>query len=199
MARFLLDEHRRDGPASSSVSPHQSTPRDRGTLAAWTSGPLRDATRAGLAHREPGVSECHSPGLSARPSLLFYWRGLSQSEIAAELGISLGAVKSGLHQARAALEPKLSPLVPPWWLRMLNTSNTQGDGVVAPDEKGMDTFVPEDDLRLVPEIVPADLLRRAMDTSRRALDEGTVPAHLQEWLNEDTMGRLQRIVEEQHD
>jgi RNA polymerase sigma factor (sigma-70 family) len=130
--------------------------------------------------------------------LLFYWRGLTQAEVAAELGISLGAVKARMHQARAALEPKLSSLVPPWWLRILNSSSTQGDGHVAPDKKKADTFVPEDDLRLVPEIVPADFLQQAMDTVRRALDEGTVPEHLQEWLNEDTMGRLQRMVDEQH-
>jgi RNA polymerase sigma-70 factor (ECF subfamily) len=127
--------------------------------------------------------------------LLFYWRGLSQAEIAAQLGISLGAVKARMHQARAALEPKLSSLAPPWWLRILNGSSTEGGRAMAPDE--IETFVPEDDLRLVPEIVPADLLERAMDTCRRALDEGTVPAHLQEWLNEDTMGRVQRILEEQ--
>lgn len=41
---------------------------------------------------------------------LFYLQGLSHREVAGELGISVGAVKARLHQARAALAPKLSPL-----------------------------------------------------------------------------------------
>jgi len=43
---------------------------------------------------------------------LFYLQGLSHREVAAELGISVGAVKARLHQARAALAPRLSPLAP---------------------------------------------------------------------------------------
>src|SRR6185437_7358254 len=43
---------------------------------------------------------------------LFYLQGLSHREVAAELGISVGAVKARLHQARAALAPRLSPLGP---------------------------------------------------------------------------------------
>ena len=39
---------------------------------------------------------------------LFYLRGLSHREVAAELGISIGAVKARLHQARAALAPRLA-------------------------------------------------------------------------------------------
>jgi len=39
---------------------------------------------------------------------LFYLQGLSHREVAAELGISLGAVKARLHQARAALAPRLA-------------------------------------------------------------------------------------------
>jgi RNA polymerase sigma factor (sigma-70 family) len=42
---------------------------------------------------------------------LFYLQGLSHREVAAELGISVGAVKARLHQARAALAPRLAPLV----------------------------------------------------------------------------------------
>jgi RNA polymerase sigma factor (sigma-70 family) len=38
---------------------------------------------------------------------LFYLQGLSHREAAAELGISIGAVKARLHQARAALAPRL--------------------------------------------------------------------------------------------
>jgi RNA polymerase sigma factor (sigma-70 family) len=42
--------------------------------------------------------------------LLFYLQGLSHREVAAELEISAGAVKARLHQARAALAPRLSQL-----------------------------------------------------------------------------------------
>jgi RNA polymerase sigma-70 factor (ECF subfamily) len=129
--------------------------------------------------------------------LLFYWQGLSQAEIAAELGISPGAVKARMHQARVALEPKLSSLVPPWWLRVVNSPSTRGDGEVTSDDQQKESFVPENDLRRVPEIVPTEFLRQAMDTARRAVDEGTVPDHLQEWLNEDTLARLQRHVDAQ--
>jgi RNA polymerase sigma factor (sigma-70 family) len=38
---------------------------------------------------------------------LFYLQGLSHREVAEELGISVGAVKARLHQARTALAPKL--------------------------------------------------------------------------------------------
>lgn len=43
--------------------------------------------------------------------VLFYLRGLAHKEVAAELSISVGAVKARLHQARAALTPALRPLV----------------------------------------------------------------------------------------
>jgi len=43
--------------------------------------------------------------------LLFYLQGLSHREVAAELGISAGAVKARLHQARAALAPRLVQLI----------------------------------------------------------------------------------------
>jgi RNA polymerase sigma factor (sigma-70 family) len=42
--------------------------------------------------------------------LLFYLQGLSHREVAADLRISVGAVKSRLHQARAALAPVLAPI-----------------------------------------------------------------------------------------
>ncbi len=42
--------------------------------------------------------------------LLFYLQGLSHAEVAAELGISAGAVKARLHQGRAALAPRLAPI-----------------------------------------------------------------------------------------
>jgi RNA polymerase sigma factor (sigma-70 family) len=42
---------------------------------------------------------------------LFYLQGLTYREVAAELSISVGAVKARLHQARAALIPSLTPLI----------------------------------------------------------------------------------------
>lgn len=43
--------------------------------------------------------------------MLFYLQGLTHREVAAELGISVDAVKARLHQARRALSPALAPLV----------------------------------------------------------------------------------------
>jgi len=43
--------------------------------------------------------------------LLFYLQGLSHREVAAELGISAGAVKARLHQARAGLAPRLADVI----------------------------------------------------------------------------------------
>jgi RNA polymerase sigma factor (sigma-70 family) len=42
---------------------------------------------------------------------LFYLQGLSHNEVADELGVSVGAVKSRLHQARAALAPRLAQVI----------------------------------------------------------------------------------------
>ena len=41
---------------------------------------------------------------------LFYLQGLTHREVAAELGISVNAVKARLHQARASLAPGLAPM-----------------------------------------------------------------------------------------
>ncbi len=43
----------------------------------------------------------------------FYWQGLTHAEAAEELGISPGAVKARLHQARATLAPRLAADAPP--------------------------------------------------------------------------------------
>jgi hypothetical protein len=43
--------------------------------------------------------------------LLFYLQGLSHREVADQLNISVGAVKSRLHQARAALAPALIQMI----------------------------------------------------------------------------------------
>jgi RNA polymerase sigma factor (sigma-70 family) len=45
--------------------------------------------------------------------MLFYLQGLTHAEVAAELGISVGAVKARLHQARSSLTPSLRPFAAP--------------------------------------------------------------------------------------
>jgi RNA polymerase sigma factor (sigma-70 family) len=45
--------------------------------------------------------------------MLFYLQGLTHREVAAELGISVGAVKARLHQARSSLAPPLRPFAAP--------------------------------------------------------------------------------------
>jgi RNA polymerase sigma factor (sigma-70 family) len=78
-------------------------------LASDCPGPAEIAEIADLARRVRDA-------VTALPSgqrdavLLFYLQGLSHREVAAELGISAGAVKARLHQARAALAPRLSEL-----------------------------------------------------------------------------------------
>lgn len=44
--------------------------------------------------------------------MLFYLQGLTHREVAAELGISVGAVKARLHQARNSLTPPLQAFAP---------------------------------------------------------------------------------------
>jgi hypothetical protein len=56
---------------------------------------------------------------------LFYLQGLSHREVAEELGISVGAVKARLHQARAALAPKLA--------QFTTTQQTEATAVTATD------------------------------------------------------------------
>ena len=49
-----------------------------------------------------------APGQQAAV-LAFYWQGLTHAESALELGITVGAVKARLHQARGALAPQFAP------------------------------------------------------------------------------------------
>jgi RNA polymerase sigma factor (sigma-70 family) len=57
---------------------------------------------------------------------LFYLQGLSHREVAAELGISIGAVKARLHQARAALVPRLASVLDTREVRqMMATTGTR--------------------------------------------------------------------------
>jgi RNA polymerase sigma factor (sigma-70 family) len=59
------------------------------------------AVRAAIAQLAPGQRDA---------VFLFYLQGLTHREVAAELAISVGAVKARLHQARTALRPQLAPL-----------------------------------------------------------------------------------------
>jgi RNA polymerase sigma factor (sigma-70 family) len=76
------------------------------------SGPGPDE-RAELAELAAGVraAVAQLPDGQRQAVLLFYLQGLTHREVAAELTISVGAVKSRLHQARAALVPSLAPLI----------------------------------------------------------------------------------------
>lgn len=48
------------------------------------------------------------PAGQREATLLLYWQGLTHAEVAAELRISIGAVKNRLHEARAALARPLA-------------------------------------------------------------------------------------------
>jgi RNA polymerase sigma factor (sigma-70 family) len=73
-------------------------------------GPAELAENSVLAHRVRRAIGDLGPG-QRDAVLLYYLQGLSHREVAAELGISPGAVKARLHQARGTLAPRLSPFV----------------------------------------------------------------------------------------
>jgi RNA polymerase sigma factor (sigma-70 family) len=73
-------------------------------------GPAEAAEAADLASRVRGAVAA-LPGGQQSAVHLFYLQGLSHREVADELGISVGAVKSRLHQARAALAPRLAQII----------------------------------------------------------------------------------------
>jgi uncharacterized protein len=56
--------------------------------------------------------------------MLFYLQGLSHREVAADLHISVGAVKARLHQARAALAPKLAQITEVQEVTTVTTTDT---------------------------------------------------------------------------
>jgi RNA polymerase sigma factor (sigma-70 family) len=70
-------------------------------------GPAEAAEAADLAARIRRAIE-RLPSGQRDAVWLFYLQGLSHREVAAELGVSVGAVKARLHQARAALAPRLT-------------------------------------------------------------------------------------------
>jgi RNA polymerase sigma factor (sigma-70 family) len=75
-------------------------------LAAVSGDPAEAAEIADTAARVRGAIAALADGQRGAVRL-FYLQGLSHREVAAELGISTGAVKARLHQARAALAPRL--------------------------------------------------------------------------------------------
>src|ERR1700722_16451756 len=76
-------------------------------LASVSADPAEAAEIADTAARVRGALATLADG-QADAVRLFYLQGLSHREVAAELGISTGAVKARLHQARAALAPRLA-------------------------------------------------------------------------------------------
>jgi RNA polymerase sigma-70 factor (ECF subfamily) len=70
-------------------------------------GPAAAAELADIAARVRGAVAALPDG-QRNAVLLFYLQGLSHREVAAELGISVGAVKARLHQARVSLAPRLA-------------------------------------------------------------------------------------------
>jgi RNA polymerase sigma factor (sigma-70 family) len=73
-------------------------------------GPAEQAEAAELAGRVQEAVATLAPGQRAAV-LAFYWQGLTHAEAALELGISVGAVKARLHQARGALAPRLASCI----------------------------------------------------------------------------------------
>jgi RNA polymerase sigma factor (sigma-70 family) len=78
-------------------------------LASASPGPDEVAESAEVAARVRGAVAA-LPNGQQDAVLLFYLQGMSHREVASELGISVGAVKSRLHQARASLAPVLAPI-----------------------------------------------------------------------------------------
>ena len=78
-------------------------------LASRSADPAEAAEAADTAARVRDAIAALSDGQRGAVRL-FYLQGLSHREVASELGISIGAVKARLHQARAALAPRLVQL-----------------------------------------------------------------------------------------
>jgi RNA polymerase sigma factor (sigma-70 family) len=82
---------------------------DQTGLAADGPGPAEQAETADLVARVRAAVSALPPG--QRDAVwLFYLQGLTHREVAADLRISIGAVKARLHQARASLAPALAEL-----------------------------------------------------------------------------------------
>jgi len=90
-------------------------------------GPAEAVERADLAARVRAAIAMLADG-QAQAVRLFYLQGLSHREVAAELGISQGAVKARLHQARAALAPRLADIAEGAELAAASTTGTSTTG-----------------------------------------------------------------------
>jgi len=73
-------------------------------------GSAEQAEAAEVARRVRDAVATLAPGQQAAV-LAFYWQGLTHAESALELGITVGAVKARLHQARGALAPQLASCI----------------------------------------------------------------------------------------
>ncbi len=105
-------------------------PAEASEFAAPDPGPDEAAELADLAARVRAAIRELAPG-QRDAVLLFYLQGLSHAEVAAELGISAGAVKARLHQARAALAPRLAPIAEPGKDERMSTPASQPEWVIA--------------------------------------------------------------------
>jgi RNA polymerase sigma factor (sigma-70 family) len=76
-------------------------------------GPAAQAEAADVARRVREAVATLAPGQRAAV-LAFYWQGLTHVQSARELGITVGAVKARLHQARSALAPQLVSCIEPF-------------------------------------------------------------------------------------
>lgn len=85
-------------------------PRLHTELASESPGPAEMVETAEITARVRGAIAALPDG-QRDAVLLFYLQGLSHREVAGELGISVGAVKSRLHQARASLAPRLATII----------------------------------------------------------------------------------------
>jgi RNA polymerase sigma factor (sigma-70 family) len=86
-------------------------------------GPAEVAEAADLADRVRTAIAALPDG-QRHAVLLFYLQGLSHREVAAELGISPGAVKARLHQGRAALAPRLAHVIDNPEVRTMTTTDS---------------------------------------------------------------------------
>jgi RNA polymerase sigma factor (sigma-70 family) len=100
LARQRLRRRRRRTEVPLDVSvPHTTLDHDSDPAALAEQAAVRHRVRQAVGGLAPGQRDA---------VLLFYLQGLTHREVAAELDISVNAVKARLHQARAALGPRLA-------------------------------------------------------------------------------------------
>jgi len=94
VCRHMLRERRREGPADAAAT--------------VVGGDVEDDALAALEARRVHEAIAALPAAQRDAVLLFYVEGLTQAEVAGQLGIEVGAVKLRLHRARAALRRRLT-------------------------------------------------------------------------------------------